>query len=134
MEHGYGAAHVKLRRQWAAQVDTGRVSCGRCGLPIAVGEPWDLSHPGDDKSIAAVPWCRRCDGRYAATVNKRRKSREAQVQTSGRPSRAWSRSERRTRRSTRLAAAEDGRERAGSEMELLTRRGIGGATWGVRWS
>ena len=70
---GYGAPHQRLRERWALLVDRGEVTCGRCGYLIPAGCPWDLSHPGDDKTMAPVPWHSRCNRSYAVTVTKRRR-------------------------------------------------------------
>jgi len=58
------------------------VRCGRCGYPIDPGSWWDLSHPGDDKSVTPVPWHARCNRKYAASVTKKRRNRQRQK---GRP-------------------------------------------------
>jgi hypothetical protein len=73
-ERGYDATHDRRRKAWEPKVATGTVPCGRCGMVI-VG-PWDLGHPGDDKSQTPVPWHRRCNRQYAATVTRRRRSAE----------------------------------------------------------
>ena len=78
-ERGYDAKHDRRRRRWAARVASGGVQCGRCGRPILSNEPWDLSHPGDDKSIEPVPWCRSCNRSYAASVTGPRRRAERQA-------------------------------------------------------
>jgi hypothetical protein len=73
---GYGATHDRRRKSWERKVAAGGVVCGYCGRPINPGDPWDLSHPGDDKSAVPVPWHASCNRRYAVTVTKRRRNRE----------------------------------------------------------
>jgi hypothetical protein len=75
-ERGYTGQHAARRKQWTPRVKAGGVACGRCGNIIPPDAPWDLSHPGDDKSLEPVPWCRRCNRQYAATVTKRRRRRD----------------------------------------------------------
>lgn len=58
---GYGAAHQKLRAQWALRVDRGEVSCARCGRWIAPGTPWDLGHDDLDRSKYSGPEHARCN-------------------------------------------------------------------------
>jgi hypothetical protein len=70
---GYGNTHQRLRERWAKVVDAGGVLCGRCGRLIDPATPWDLSHPGDDKTLDPVPWHQRCNRQYAASVTKPRR-------------------------------------------------------------
>jgi hypothetical protein len=70
---GYGGHHQALRRQWKPIVDRGEVVCGRCRRLIAAGEPWDLSHPSDEKLSAPEPWHAACNRSYATTVTKPRR-------------------------------------------------------------
>lgn len=72
-EKGYTGKHIAARKRWAAKVEAGGVECGRCGRIIAPGAPWDLSHPGDDKSLSPVPWHRFCNRSYASRVTRRRR-------------------------------------------------------------
>lgn len=73
---GYGAEHDRRRRQWKARVDAGGVCCGHCGGEIVPGSAWHLSHPGDDRSAAPVPWHVRCNTQYAAAVTRPRRNRQ----------------------------------------------------------
>jgi hypothetical protein len=43
-EKGWGAAHQKLRKQWAPRVEAGLVTCSGCGEPIKPGTRWELAH------------------------------------------------------------------------------------------
>lgn len=43
----YGAAHQRLRAEWALAVRTGRVTCSRCGKLIRRGQRWHLGHRDD---------------------------------------------------------------------------------------
>ena len=70
---GYTGKHAVLRKRWTPKVAAGGVACGRCGRLIEPGTPWDLGHPGDDKRLEPVPWHRRCNRQYAATVTKARR-------------------------------------------------------------
>ncbi len=67
---GYGAAHDKLRKQWAPKVATGRVKCARCNKPIKVGQSWDLGH-SDDRTSYRGPEHRKCN---RATMGRERPS------------------------------------------------------------
>jgi hypothetical protein len=51
--NGYGAAHKRLRRQWASRVAAGGVDCARCGQPIVPGSPWDSIIPTIGRPISA---------------------------------------------------------------------------------
>jgi len=52
---GYGAGHQQLRDQVAPRVDAGLVDCWRCGGRIESGEPWDLGHDDNDRSVYRGP-------------------------------------------------------------------------------
>lgn len=41
---GYGWQHQQERKRWAATVDSGNVTCARCGRSIEPGTAWDLDH------------------------------------------------------------------------------------------
>ena len=60
-ERGYGARHPALRRRIAREVAAGGAFCARCSLPIAPGEPWDLGHDDNDRSLDTGPEHRRCN-------------------------------------------------------------------------
>ena len=70
---GYTGKHAVLRKRWTPRVAAGGVACGRCGLLIQPGTPWDLGHPDDDKRREPTPWHQRCNRVYASTVTKRRR-------------------------------------------------------------
>ena len=44
---GYGTGHQAERKRWEPVVDSGRVACCRCGLPILPGQAWHLDHRDD---------------------------------------------------------------------------------------
>ena len=54
----YGAEHQAERRDWQTMIDTGGISCRRCGKPIPPRDPsaWDLGHPAPK-----APECRACN-------------------------------------------------------------------------
>ena len=58
---GYGREHRQLRARWAPKVAAGAVDCWRCGRCIEPGEPWDLGHDDDDRTVYRGPECRRCN-------------------------------------------------------------------------
>lgn len=41
---GYGWAHQRARKRWAAVVNAGHATCTRCGIWIEPGTPWHLDH------------------------------------------------------------------------------------------
>lgn len=57
----YGAAHRRMRRDWAPLVEAGGVGCWRCEKPIEPGAPWDLGHDDLDRAILRGPEHRRCN-------------------------------------------------------------------------
>src|SRR6202451_4156572 len=69
---GYGAAHQRLRRQWAWRVAAGGVCCARCGELIWPGEPWHLGHVDGDRSRYQGPEHERCNCATAAHAVERR--------------------------------------------------------------
>jgi hypothetical protein len=71
---GYGAPHRQQRRLWLARVAAGGVLCARCGVPIDVGEPWDLGHDDVDRSVYRGPEHRACN-RATAGRSRRKWSR-----------------------------------------------------------
>lgn len=44
---GYGPAHDRARRAWAARLARGPVPCTRCGEPVGPGDAWHLDHADD---------------------------------------------------------------------------------------
>jgi hypothetical protein len=71
---GYGARHQRLRKQWAIRVAEGVVNCARCGGLIAPGEPFDLGHDDQDRSLPVNPEHVKCN-RATAGRGKHRASR-----------------------------------------------------------
>lgn len=57
---GYGSAHQKLRKRVEGQVANG-VLCARCGKPIYPGEPWDLAHSDENRSVYTGAEHRGCN-------------------------------------------------------------------------
>jgi hypothetical protein len=82
---GYGWEHQRLRKIWAARVARGGVPCARCGLPIEVGEPFDLGHRDD------VPGKRAYQGAEHRYCSRRAGQRKAQLnrRSQRRTSRSW---------------------------------------------
>lgn len=75
-QRGYDAKYDAARKLWEPKVARGGVACGWCGRLIEPGQPWDLSHPGDDKAQIPVPWHRAENRRYAnARRNAQRRAR-----------------------------------------------------------
>ncbi|MGL5911768.1 MAG: hypothetical protein ACRCZP_17330, partial [Phycicoccus sp.] len=73
---GYGSAHQRARRSWAARVAGGGVDCARCGQPIAPGTPWDLGHVDGDRTRYAGPEHQACN---RATAGRFSPSRQGPV-------------------------------------------------------
>jgi hypothetical protein len=46
----YGSEHKRLREAFRVEVEAGNCRCARCGLPILVGQRWDLGHVDGDRS------------------------------------------------------------------------------------
>src|SRR5215207_8263447 len=57
----YDAHHKALRKRWRPRVAAGTVNCRRCGERIESGEPWDLGHDDDDRSLPPAPEHARCN-------------------------------------------------------------------------
>ena len=79
-QRGYDADHDAERARWAPLVDSGAVTCARCGQPIAPGESWDHA---DDRSGYLGPSHARCN-RAAARSNG-----AAQTTNSQQPRSRW---------------------------------------------
>jgi hypothetical protein len=71
---GYGSRHQAERRKWAAVVARGEAYCWRCGTWLDPGQPFDLGHDDQDRSIYRGPECRPCNrataGRKPERVNR----------------------------------------------------------------
>jgi hypothetical protein len=65
----YGAAHRRARALLVNDVERGVATCSRCGLPILIGEPWDLDHAdnGDGYRGVSHSSCNRLVGARKAT-------------------------------------------------------------------
>lgn len=74
---GYGHAHQRLRARWARLVAAGIVVCARpnCGRLIKPGEPWDLGHADQDRSVYTGPEHRACNRATAGRRPRRASSR-----------------------------------------------------------
>lgn len=57
----YSHQHRLYRKTLEPQVAAGGVECWRCGELIEPGEPWDLGHSDEDKSLWLGPEHRRCN-------------------------------------------------------------------------
>lgn len=73
---GYDAEHVRLREQWRPHVEAGEVECWRCLELIEPGDPWDLGHDDEDRSVYRGPEHRACNrgGRRAAAKRLRERA------------------------------------------------------------
>lgn len=60
-DRGYGHEHQRRRKLWIPRVERGEVACARCGYIIVPGEPWDLGHDDEDRSVYAGPEHQRCN-------------------------------------------------------------------------
>lgn len=56
-----GAEFAAKRKAAAQQVEAGGVNCWRCGHPIMPGEPFDLGHDDNNRSIIRGPEHPRCN-------------------------------------------------------------------------
>ncbi len=81
-QRGYGWAHQRERAKWQRVIDSGGVSCWRCGRPIHPGMPWDLGHDDNDRSVYRGPECRPCN---RATTGRRKRPPAPPI----RPERRW---------------------------------------------
>jgi hypothetical protein len=70
-QRGYGTAHQKQRQAWAPLVNAGLVNCWRCNQLIQPGQPWDLGHDDQDRTIHRGPECRHCNRSTAASRGNR---------------------------------------------------------------
>lgn len=73
---GYGTKHQRRRRQLAAKVERGEVTCWRCGRLIAPGEPWDLGHDDRDRTVTRGPEHRACNRATASHKPSRERAEE----------------------------------------------------------
>jgi hypothetical protein len=77
---GYGNQHQKLRKQWAARVAAGTVTCWRCHRLIAPWAEWELGHDDWDRDITRGPEHKACNRKAAAA-----KAKLIRTQTVGKP-------------------------------------------------
>jgi len=59
-QRGYNYRHQQERRRWTPQVQAGRVTCAKCGTPIAPAQPWDHGHT-EDRTAWTGPECLPCN-------------------------------------------------------------------------
>lgn len=74
----YGAAHQRLRKQWAQKIANGaRPPCARdsCSLPILPTDEWDLDHEEDGVRYKGPShlYCNRSAGGKKARANDRQR-------------------------------------------------------------
>jgi hypothetical protein len=60
-DRGYGHAHQRLRQVWVHRVNSGGVTCSRCGRPILPGMAFDLDHDDYDRSRYRGAFHVRCN-------------------------------------------------------------------------
>ena len=72
-EAGYGAAHRRLRKQWAAVVAEGRATCTRCRKRIPPAAAWHLDHT-DDRTGYLGPACAHCNTSAGASKGNRERA------------------------------------------------------------
>ena len=68
-EHAAACAAGAARARAARLVEAGQATCWRCGQPIKAGEPFDLGHDDEDRSIIRGPehvFCNRSAAGKAA--------------------------------------------------------------------
>ena len=75
----YGAAHQRLRKQWAQKIANGaRPICPRCSIPIEPRDEWDLDHAEDGVNYLGPSHRRECNrsagGKKARANDRARKS------------------------------------------------------------
>lgn len=66
---GYTRTHRRLRAEWKPRVETGGVTCWRCGTPINPTDSWDLGHDDTDRTRYRGPEHQRC-GRATQTPGR----------------------------------------------------------------
>lgn len=65
-QRGYGPAHVRLRNEYQAKLDSGiTLYCWRCDKPIDPTR-WDLGHDDNDRGTYRGPECVPCNRSSAA--------------------------------------------------------------------
>lgn len=60
-QRGYGYAHQQQRKVWAERINTGTVTCSRCGLPLMPWDDWHLDHDDDDRAKYRGPSHAACN-------------------------------------------------------------------------
>ena len=73
----WGYEHRKERRRWVAPVASATLHCGRCGLLIQAGQPWDLDHLPNGRR---APSHRRCNRQ--TMLHARQAAQESELKTS----------------------------------------------------
>lgn len=82
---GYGSAHQRERRRWAAVVDAGNAYCWRCGGHIPPASRWDLGHDDHDRTIYRGPEHTGCNRSAGARKGGQRKALRALIGVPERP-------------------------------------------------
>jgi len=61
LDRKWGRPHRRVRAEWEPLVAAGQVDCWRCGKRIQPGQPWDLGHDDNDRSVYRGPECIPCN-------------------------------------------------------------------------
>ena len=69
---GYGAAHARARKQWAAELaHAGSLPCTRCHRPVYDGSRWHLDHNDDRETYRGIAHA-TCNLKAGAALGGRR--------------------------------------------------------------
>jgi hypothetical protein len=53
-QRGYGADHVRMRRQWSTLVEIGAAECSLCGESVEPSDRWHMDHTDDRQGYRGV--------------------------------------------------------------------------------